>query len=126
MKFYVVTKGEYSDYRIVAVTMNREKAELIAKYTTAKWEESVIEEYEESAITEYDKFYRVTLDKDGGARIEDISCDPLGIEFALEQRVFYELYDIYTVYVVCKNEDAALKIASERLTLYRAQKEGLL
>lgn len=47
MKIYVVTKGEYSDYRIITATLNRWKAESIAEKFADLDEDTRIEEYED-------------------------------------------------------------------------------
>lgn len=45
---YIITSGIYSDYSICAVTLNKDKAELLKKMYMAKGYDSVeIEEYEE-------------------------------------------------------------------------------
>ena len=46
MKAYVITKGEYSDYKIYAVTLDKEQAELLKAEYSDKWDEAFIEEYD--------------------------------------------------------------------------------
>lgn len=54
MKVYVITAGEYSDYCIQAVTLNREKAELICAINNRNIryseDQSKIEEYDTDEI----------------------------------------------------------------------------
>lgn len=54
MKVYVITAGEYSDYCIQAVTLNREKAELICAINNRNIryseDRSKIEEYDRQSI----------------------------------------------------------------------------
>lgn len=54
MKVYVITSGEYSDYGIQAVTLNREKAELICAINNRNIryseDRSKIEEYDTDEI----------------------------------------------------------------------------
>ena len=54
MKVYVITAGEYSDYCIQAVTLNREKAELICAINNRNIryseDRSKIEEYDTDEI----------------------------------------------------------------------------
>lgn len=46
MKVYVITQGEYSDYSICAVTLDKYQAELLkAKYSDS-WDEACIEVYD--------------------------------------------------------------------------------
>lgn len=46
MKVFVITKGCYSDYHICAVTLDKEKAELLKKFYTDFFDEAYIEEYD--------------------------------------------------------------------------------
>lgn len=45
-KIYIVTKGDYSDYHIIACFADKDKAELCAKMYTGGWEEAKVEEYD--------------------------------------------------------------------------------
>lgn len=64
MKVYVITAGEYSDYCIQAVTLNREKAELICAINNRNIryseDRSKIEEYD-TLDTGAPVFEKVTL-----------------------------------------------------------------
>ena len=42
MKAYIITKGEYSDYHICAVTLDKDKAEQLKKLFTNDWHESTV------------------------------------------------------------------------------------
>lgn len=46
MKVYVIAKGEYSDYSIYAVTLERKQAELLKIRYSDEWDEAYIEEYD--------------------------------------------------------------------------------
>ena len=46
MKVYVVTEGRYSDYGIVQVFLNKEKAENYVKYNRGDWNDMQVEEYD--------------------------------------------------------------------------------
>ena len=48
--FYVVTKGSYSCYHIVAVTADRSVAERIATKFSSGWEDCEIEAYEDGEV----------------------------------------------------------------------------
>lgn len=43
--FYAVTDGDYSDYHIIAITDNKERAENIKKLYSSKYSEPMIEEF---------------------------------------------------------------------------------
>ena len=46
MKVYIVTKGDYSSYRILKVFLDKKKAEEYAKYSSSSWEKAVVETYD--------------------------------------------------------------------------------
>ena len=48
MTYYAITKGEYSDYHICAITADKDKAERLQKIYTDHYEDAEIEEYEEN------------------------------------------------------------------------------
>lgn len=53
MKVYVITQGEYSDYHILGVSLDRERAERIVQLyndDNALWNQPIIEEYETDVI----------------------------------------------------------------------------
>ena len=53
MKVYVITQGEYSDYHILGVSLDRERAERIVRLyndDNACWHQPIIEEYETDVI----------------------------------------------------------------------------
>ena len=53
-KVYVITAGSYSDYHICAVSLDPQKAEVLAKfYTEHGYDQAGVEEYE--ADYEYDR-----------------------------------------------------------------------
>lgn len=43
--FYAVTDGDYSDYHIIAITDNKERAENIKKLYSSNYSEPMIEEF---------------------------------------------------------------------------------
>lgn len=43
--FYAITDGDYSDYHIIAITDNKERAENIKKLYRSKYSEPMIEEF---------------------------------------------------------------------------------
>ena len=46
MKVYIITEGDYSDYHICAVTLEKKQAEQLKKYFASNYSEPNIEEYE--------------------------------------------------------------------------------
>jgi hypothetical protein len=74
MKVYVVTEGEYSDYSIVKVFLNKEKAEKYAElygkgdwFDTTRVEEYIVyDEFFDSKLTEPIEFYVQFIDLESG------------------------------------------------------------
>lgn len=46
MKAYAVTIGNYSDYRICTISLDKEKAAELAKIYSTAYDEAIVEEYE--------------------------------------------------------------------------------
>lgn len=111
MTIYAVTDGEYSDYHIVALTINKERAEHIAKF----YDNAEIEEYEdaqqlpENPMWCYSKLFS--------------SCRVLepGEERSREGIVGAGA----AVYVRAEDEAHARKKAQDMLAKYKAKQEGI-
>ena len=127
---YIITSGEYSDYSIRAVTLDKERAKLLKKMFMAKGYSIVgIEEYKEDYIgkdffseeemTEPVKYYHVCISKTGRQNnYIDIKYrfehkPPRGIfgtRWDKEDRIDT---DVYYVEVEAKNKEHAKKIAQD-------------
>lgn len=128
MKVYVITRGEYSDYGICGVTLDKDKAEIIREFVTTKWEEGMIEEYDTDQygdVRSGEKFYLVTRHKDNTVTVND------------KDGYYYERKDDYIdgrkgevkdsngnmwTYVTAKDEDHAIKIALDLFAKYKYRK----
>lgn len=110
MKIYVITKGEYSDYRIITATTDKSLAEKIkAKYCG---EEAEIEEYEDAEEMLLDE-YRFEYDADGNivkARCYGV-CDYISPDATVHNHRL--------IFVRAKSYDDAVKIAHERFAQWR-------
>ncbi len=126
MTVYVITSGEYSDYRICAVTLDPQKAErLKVIYDACDYTGASIEEYEIDAHSDRllagDRLYAVIFDKRGNVqKVYDStmydSCED----------IFQRIIDnSIVVKVFARDEDAAIKISAERRTKFLAEKEGI-
>lgn len=122
-KVYVITAGCYSDYHICAVSLDPQKAEVLAKfYTEHGYDEAGVEEYE--ADYEYDriesgcKMHIVTFDEQGN--VEHIEHDSA----PMSEDVFSWGRSVKAV-VWAKDAKAAVKIAAEKRAMYMAEKEGI-
>lgn len=126
MKIYIVTKGDYSDYHIIAATLSKQRAENIAKIYSDKYDTAEVEEFEEIS------------DKD----IADI-MDKLECRFVFNIKNNGEVTEIEAIYekknapnmsvtphdiafsIAAKDKEHALKIARDLRFKYYAEKYGL-
>lgn len=127
--YYVVTQGDYSDYHIVGVTADKEVAKKIAKKFSNGWGECEIEEYEDGecllGLTPYEVHFNevsncVSLYNIERERYEahEGNC--------VEEHYAEGYWHTYAVYVLARDGEAALKIAKEKLTIYKAREKGLV
>lgn len=128
MKVYVITKGIYSDYRICAVALDKDKAEILRKAFSDSWEEAEIETYEtDQFITEIEaglKIYQCVVNDNGLSAYErdyDYADD---ICFNKVNKTNCRIAT-YLVYVWAKDEDSALKIAADKIAEYKAKEAGI-
>lgn len=119
MKIYVITSGEYSDYHICAVTDDPNKAEILRKQYTDRWDVAEIEEWdtEEPVINEGSKYYKVDFNCKGEA-IRAFESSPYSSKDI-------GTIDKWTVELYAKDEETAIKIAAERRAKYLAEKQGI-
>lgn len=125
MIVYVVTSGEYSDYRVEGIYSTRELAELAAATIT---DANEIEEYELDVAA--DKLrqgfnpYCVTFDTDwrSAATIRSVKLAGLGIESSPAVHEWRVLH----VYCWAKDEAHAAKIANEKRAAYLLETQHVL
>lgn len=120
---YVVTSGIYSDYRIEGVFSTKKKAEKWISYTYRP-NDYEIEEYEldEMQPDLSRKLYCINIDyEDFNSRICD--CMSVTSHGADEKRDTICMTDglEMTMYVVAEEPKRALKVASERLSMIKAE-----
>lgn len=133
MKIYIVTRGEYSDYCILAAFLDKAKAgAFVKKCKRFDGDNEVsIEEYEEGVPFDFEtmNIYAVRFYYDGSHDIV--------------KKELYNVYDFqrplpsvaapdskfvrhkYFVTVNAKDEEHAFKIACDALAKWKAEKEGL-
>lgn len=122
-KIYIVTAGEYSDYHIVAVTRDKDKAETIKKLyqSEAYSDDAEVEEWEDDVIIDK-PIYQV---EQNSTEI-NVSREKMHSEGSLNQVYFNKWFKpTYTVYVQADDEEHAKKIAFDLIAKYKAEKEGL-
>lgn len=123
MKVYVITSGDYSDYHICAVTLDKEKAEKYAEHIDTGYQDVNVEEYDTDHIDTYMKYgksFHVEIYMPG-FRIDYV----YGNEHERAERIFPHNYTMYGVDVNAKDKDHAVKVATDRLAKYLAEEEGI-
>lgn len=123
-KVYVITRGNYSDYHICAVTLDPERAKNLKRLFSG-YDEAQIEEYPLDEKVET-RTYGVRLQRETGKHIKtklddyDFYSDG-GVEEDCEFGADEEL----TFWCTAKDEEHALKIARDRLAQYKAERKGI-
>ena len=136
-EIYIITSGEYSDYRINAVAVSKERAEKLKKYYSNNYYRSDPVEIETYSIDEPHEdlddlvpVYYVSIDRCGkcfcrrktwmhektGKLIEETPCyieSHLGGELITKPGLFGDEFLTFNWYGVAKDEKHALKIAQD-------------
>lgn len=124
MKIYVVTRGEYSDYHICAVTDDKEKARIIVEKCSDHFNLAKIEEYDTEdceIIIKRKNMYSCSKYKNNEIEIFKITR----LEECDDEDVIEDYYGELHVYIFADNEEQALKIASDKFAKYISEKQGL-
>ena len=130
MTVYVITHGEYSSYSICGVTLDKNRAEKMAKFYSDTYAKAVIEEYETDAedsdvLDNLIPVYYVHIDKDGKYTID--------VDSYTDGRKPYEpsfnLYDyggFFMAFLTAKDKEHALKIALDERAKRMAERYGVV
>lgn len=126
MKIYIVTKGEYSDYHIIAATLSKQRAENIAKIYSDNWDEAEVEEYEEMSGGELAKMMakleeRFVFHINNDGTIGEV-CAIYEKKDAPHMNVMTHRIDFS---IAAKDKEQAIKIARDLRFKYYAEKYGL-
>lgn len=114
MKIYVITEGDYSDYHIIGVTLDRKKAETYCRVSQNNNYAPDVEEYETDLFDSIEgrKPYSVKLSKDGLVEVKEIDGG-YSYESAMEHNphpIGYFQDDNWVVDVLAEDEAHARKI----------------
>ena len=128
MKIYVITKGEYSDYHICDVAIDKERAESLVKFHSSEYELAEIEEYDteatpDEAIKNFEPIWYVHITPSGSiskTRISHFSNDP---SYDNEYNLFND--NSFNAYIKTKSEEYAVKIALDRRAKILAERFGI-
>lgn len=125
--FYAVTDGDYSDYHIIAITDNKERAENIKKLYSGNYSEPMIEEFFDGEAKN-EALYDVLYSIDGGY---NVTLQTFNKEYSsdiniIRENVPHNHWWEYHVLVIAKDENHAIKIAQDLWAEYKAKKEGIV
>lgn len=124
-KLYAITHGEYSNYRILTLCSDREKAEKLVEWYNRydKYDQAEIEEYEDSIVVPDESLapYQVVFNADGSVWCK-ITCDPMS---AIVNHSYRCDDGRFCAYVLATDEASAVKIAAEKRAFHLAQREGI-
>lgn len=128
MTVYVITSGDYSDYRIVDVTLDKDIAEALLKIHP----DSEIEEYEAvddkrviADTKDYIKTWDVIFEKDGNYTIFDTGYVEKHFEPIIVESPYYAIGTRLHVSVCNNDREKAIKIAQDARGNYLAKEFGL-
>lgn len=121
MKIYAVEKGSYSDRRVVACTLDENKAKRIAKSWSNEYKKARILEFEDG---EYFNFPFWAVDIEDGVADETIeNCS----DWDNEESNFIEKDGKYAHFVIqAETPEIAKKIAIDRFFQWKAEQENLI
>lgn len=122
-KVFVITKGDYSDYHICTVTMDRSRAENLKKLFDDRYDKAMIEEYILEEAKENWNVYYVEF-PDGESPTIHL-CEYQNFDFGPLPSVS-EWEEQICVYVRSKDEKHAMKIAQDEYAKWKAEKEGVV
>lgn len=127
MKVYIITQGEYSDYHICAVAVDRKRAEHLAKLYNSRYNETQIEEFDtdDVGLDKYDLEnepllrYYVRLNRGFEPEVSEEYLKASDVEkyktegnFARRSNGMAET-NIYMAHVVADTKEKAIKIAQD-------------
>ena len=121
---YVITKGDYSDYHICAVTMDEERAKRMQKMYGGKYDDASIETYTLDEAKTAGYVYEIEFENDTPATINIDEYDGFG--WYDKDPIVSPGWGSTTVYVRAKDEDHALKIAQDEYAKWKAEKAGIV
>lgn len=119
MKIYVITAGDYSDYHICAVTDNKESAENL-RILYSSYYEATIEEFDTTYLPEKpNEYWAIYINLDGAVQCTVLRHYEKGKEPDKPLNQVELTYYRYSVNVIAKDRDHALKIAFDKIAEYK-------
>lgn len=128
MTVYVITKGEYSEYGIYAVTLDKAQAELLKAEYSDKWDEACIEEYDtDNSWLEVSSDYKPIWNVEFSRRDNEITrCYKISHDNVRHGEVYASqwCYEV-KVFVEAEDEEHAKKIATDIYMKWLAEQNNL-
>ena len=125
MKVYVVIAGYYSDRHVAAVTLDREKAELLRE-RFGENDVAGIEEWNTDYVDDAYEAYRLGYYQYGvSIQSDDTIRYCLKEDEAIGPECDYHDKSGSVYYVWAKSKEVAEKIAIDRHAMWKAQQEGI-
>lgn len=125
--YYAVTDGDYSDYHIIAITDNKERAENIKKLYSSKYSEPMIEEFFDGESKD-EVLYDVWYETNGSYKLflQNFDMNEFSNINIVKENILRDDWWKYSVLVMAKDENHAIKIAQDLWAEYKAKKEGIV
>lgn len=130
MTVYVIMQGQYSEIHIVTVTLDKEKAEKLAKYHSRLEDEAWVDEFEtdetpDEKLNSMVPVYYVAINTDGSSTVKISSYWNSEIPYEPRFNVRDDRNMIFTAYLTAPDEAHALKIARDRRAKMLSELLGL-
>ena len=126
MKVYVLTSGEYSCYHILGVLLDEEQAKIAAEVISDRRNDVKVETYDTNDLKFIKpgwKYWTIVFSEHDHAITDGACHDYFGS--LDEPNLFGGYHKNWYVDVYAKDEDHAIKSASDKLNKYLAEKNGL-
>ena len=121
MKIYAVEKGSYSDRRVVACTLDENKAKRIAKSWSTQYDEARVLEFEDGEHLNF-PFWEICVEK---GRINEQYTDNCSDYYSEDSSDFYDNNTAFFV-IQAESVEIAKKIAIDKYFQWKAEKENLV
>lgn len=124
-KVYVITHGCYSSYHICAVTLEEDKAEMLAKHFSDGFDTAQIEEYDTDDASKFLKIKQLFMCYYWKDKNEITVAQTYYPPFAKADFTLHKTSKGAYVYVAADDKEMALEKASDLFAKFRSQEMGL-
>jgi len=126
MKVYVITRGDYSDYHIIGVSLDKKKAKDVARIFSNDMYTANVEEYDSDQFKDAKyPLWGVNFYSNKPVVINKADyCSDYNVPEIVESFGAQGVW-VCHIRVQAEDKDHALKIASDELAKYKAEKEDI-